>query len=91
MKFEIVGIKSLVGLKSRKGQELNAYVLHMFRKNTRDEGLFGVEVKQQYTDASLLNADVKNLGGYGNLVGCEIDISYSDNGFVDSVELTPNV
>ena len=88
MEFGIVGIKSLIGVKSRKsGQDMNAYILHMVRENQRDDRLQGCEVKQQYVDAGLLAADVKNLGGYGQLVGVRVDINYDDGGFVDSIEI----
>ena len=40
MEFGIVGIKSLIGQRSKKsGKELNAYILHLVRDNHRDEGL----------------------------------------------------
>ena len=43
----IVGIKSLIGVKSRKnGKELNAYILHLVRENPRDKELKGHEVCQ---------------------------------------------
>ena len=88
MEFGIVGIKSLIGVKSRKsGQDMNAYILHMVRENQRDDRLQGCEVKQQYVDAGLLAADVKNLGGYGQLVGMRVDINYDDGCFVDSIEI----
>ena len=45
MEFAIVGIKSLVGVKSRKtGKDMNAFVLHLVRENPRDTGLAGCEV-----------------------------------------------
>ena len=44
MEFGIVGIKSLIGVKSRKsGQDMNAYILHMVRENQRDDRLEGCE------------------------------------------------
>ena len=90
MEFGIVGIKSLIGVKSRKtGQDMNAYILHMVRENQRDDRLQGCEVKQQYIDGGLLAADVKNLGGSGQLVGMRLDINYDDGGFVDGYELKP--
>lgn len=90
MEFGIVGIKSLIGIKSKKtGQPMNSYILYMVRENQRDDRLQGCETKQQYVDASLLAADVKNLGGYGQLVGMHIDINYDDGGFVDSLTLRP--
>ena len=86
MEFGIVGIKSLIGVKSRKsGQDMNAYILHMVRENQRDDRLEGCEVKQQFVDAGLLAADVKN--GYGQLVGMRVDINYDDGGFVDSIQI----
>ena len=92
MEFGIVGIKSLIGVKKKKnGEEMNAYVLHMVRENQRDDRLQGCEVKQQYVDAGLLAADVKNLGGYGQLVGMRVDIIYDDNGFVDGIQIKPPV
>ena len=88
MDFGIVGIKSLIGVKSRKsGQDMNASILHMVRENQRDDRLQGCEVKQQFVDAGLLAADVKNLGGYGQLVGMHADINYDDGGYVDSIEI----
>ena len=88
MEFGIVGIKSLIGVKSKKsGQGLNAYILHMVRENQRDDRLQGCEVKQQFVDAELLAADIKNLGGYGQLVGMHADINYDDGGYVDSIEI----
>lgn len=88
MEFGIVGIKSLCGVKSKKsGQDMNAYILHMVRENQRDDRLQGCEVKQQYIDANLLAADIKNLGGYGQLVGMHADINYDDGGYVDSIEI----
>ena len=46
MEFGIVGIKSLIGQRSKKsGKELNAYILHLVRDNPRDEGLQGHEVR----------------------------------------------
>ena len=54
MEFGIVGIKSLIGQRSKKsGKELNAYILHLVRDNPRDEGLQGHEVRQQFVDANL--------------------------------------
>ena len=51
----IVGIKSLIGVKSRKnGKELNAYILHLVRENPRDKELKGHEVCQQFVDADLM-------------------------------------
>ena len=88
MEFGIVGIKSLCGVKSKKsGQDMNAYILHMVRENQHDDRLQGCEVKQQYIDANLLAADIKNLGGYGQLVGMHADINYDDGGYVDSIEI----
>ncbi len=88
MEFGILGIKSLIGIKSKKtGQVMNSYILQLVRENQRDDRLEGCEVKQQYVDAGLLAADVKNLGGYGQLVGMRVDISYDDGGFVDSIQI----
>ena len=88
MEFGIVGIKSLIGVESKKsGRVMNAYILHMVRENQRDDRLQGCEVKQQFVDAGLLAADVKNLGGYGQLVGMHADINYDDGGYVDSIEI----
>lgn len=86
MEFGIVGIKSLVGVRSKKSnQDMNAFILHMVRENPRDDRLKGCEVKQQYIDADFLAEDIKRFGGYGQLVGMHIDINYDDGGFVDSV------
>lgn len=86
MEFGIVGIKSLIGQRSKKsGKELNAYILHLVRDNPRDEGLQGHEVRQQFVDASLMAEDIKKLGGYS------IDLSYDEGGFVDSIRVLPNV
>ena len=88
MEFGILGIKSLIGIKSKKtGQVMNSYILQLVRENQRDDRLEGCEVKQQYVDAGLLAADVKNLGGYGQLVGMRVDIRYDDGGFVDSIQI----
>lgn len=88
----IVGIKSLIGVKSRKnGKELNAYILHLVRENPRDQELKGHEVCQQFIDADLLSEEIKNLGGYSMLVGSRIDIGYDPGGFVESVKILPNV
>ena len=88
----IVGIKSLIGVKSRKnGKELNAYILHLVRENPRDQELKGHEVCQQFIDANLLTEEIKNLGGYSMLVGSHIDIGYDPGGFVESVKILPNV
>ena len=88
----IVGIKSLIGVKSRKnGKELNAYILHLVRENPRDKELKGHEVCQQFVDADLMAEEVKKLGGYSMLVGSRIDIRYDPGGFVESVEVLPNV
>ena len=79
MEFGIVGIKSLIGQRSKKsGKELNAYILHLVRDNPRDEGLQGHEVRQQFVDASLMAEDIKKLGGYSMLVGARIDLSYDE-------------
>ena len=85
MEFGIVGIKSLIGQRSKKsGKELNAYILHLVRDNPRDEGLQGHEVRQQFVDASLMAEDIKK-------VGARIDLSYDEGGFVDSIRVLPNV
>ena len=92
MEFGIVGIKSLIGQRSKKsGKELNAYILHLVRDNPRDEGLQGHEVRQQFVDANLMAEDIKKLGGYSMLVGARIDLSYDEGGFVDSIRVLPNV
>ena len=79
MEFGIVGIKSLIGQRSKKsGKELNAYMQ-------------GHEVRQQFVDASLMAEDIKKLGGYSMLVGARIDLSYDEGGFVDSIRVLPNV
>lgn len=92
MEFGIVGIKSLIGQRSKKsGKELNAYILHLVRDNPRDEGLQGHEVRQQFVDASLMAEYIKKLGGYSMLVGARIDLSYDEGGFVDSIRVLPNV
>ena len=88
MEFAIVGIKSLVGVKSRKtGKDMNAFVLHLVRENPRDTGLAGCEVKQQFVDAGFLTADIQRLGGYAGLCGMRAEIGYDDGGFVDSITL----
>ena len=88
MEFGIVGIKSLIGVESKKsGRVMNAYILHMVRENQRDNRLCGCEVKQQFVDAGLLAADVKNLGDYDLLVGRRVDINYDDGGFIDSIQV----
>lgn len=68
MEFCIVGIKSPIGVKSKKsGQDMNAYILHMVRENQRDDRLQGCEVKQQYVVNGRLLA--LRVGGEDKLIG----------------------
>lgn len=88
MVYEILGIKPLEGTSKKTGKPFDAYLLHCSRANPNDTALQGYEVKQLFVDKRFLLEDVKQLGSFSALIGSNVSVSYDENGFIESCELT---
>lgn len=89
MVCKIVGVMAVEGTSKKTGRPFDAYILHTLRQVPNDDRLKGVEAKQLFVDKKFLLEDVKQLGSYGALVGKDINISFDQGGFVESVSMIP--
>lgn len=87
MVYTLVGIKSMVGKKSRKGEELNSYILHLLNAESRDPEFHGAEVQQQFCRAELIAPYIKQVGSMDALLKSDFDLVYDRGGFLVDLKL----
>lgn len=86
MKHHILGIRSFAGTSKKTNKPFDSYILHTTVEGSTDVE-YGVAVKDLFVDKSLLQQPVRDLGGYAQLVGLDIEVDRNEYGFITQVKV----